>query len=61
MKFGTAANQYTLYMIDTYGREFVEEMESKKRESIKYYKKDYEEMIKGWNEEIKYHLNRIGE
>jgi hypothetical protein len=59
MKFGTAAQQYTLYMIDTYGREFVEEMEAKKRNQVKYYKKDYLEMIKTWTEEIKYHLERL--
>ena len=59
MKFGTAANQYTLYMVDMYGRDFVDEMEAKKRESIKYYKKDYIEMAKEWNEQIKEHLNRI--
>lgn len=61
MKYGTAAQQYTLYMIDMYGRDFVEEMEAKKRDSIKYYKKDYDEMIKEWNEQIKEHLKRIGE
>jgi len=59
MKFGTAANQYTLYMIDTYGREFVDEMEEKKRLEVKYYKKDYEEMIKAWTEQIKEQLERI--
>ena len=60
MKYGTAAQQYTLYMIDMYGRDFVDEMEAKKRDQVKYYKKDYEEMIREWNEEIKEHLARIG-
>jgi len=36
-------------------------MEIVKRNPVKYYKKDYEEMINEWNELIKYHLNRIGE
>ncbi|MFK5948812.1 MAG: recombination protein NinG [Methylococcales bacterium] len=53
MKYGTAASQYTLYMIDTYGREFVEEMEEKKRDQVKYYKKDYEAMTKEWSLQIK--------
>lgn len=59
MKYGTAAQQYTLYMIDMYGRDFVDEMEAKKRELVKYYKKDYEEMTKEWNRQIKEHLERI--
>jgi len=59
MKYGTAANQYTLYMIDMYGREFVEEMENKKREQVKYYKKDYENMVKDWNQQIKEQLERL--
>ena len=59
MKYGTAANQYTLYMIDTYGRDFVEDMEKKKKNSRKYYKSDYNQMIKEWNEQIKEQLKRI--
>ena len=59
MKYGTAANQYTLYMIDTYGRDFVNEMEAKKRDQVKFYKKDYEEMLKDLKEQIKYHKERI--
>ena len=61
MKYGTAANQYTLWMVDKYGREFVNSLELLKRTQIKYYKKDYEEMTKAWNEEIKTHLKRIGQ
>jgi tRNA G26 N,N-dimethylase Trm1 len=61
MKFGTAQIRYTLWMIDYYGRDFVEEMEAQKRNPVKIYKKDYEEMIKELDEEIKYHLDRIGE
>ena len=60
MKFGTAANEYTKWMIDYYGRDFVDEMEALKREPVKYYKKDYIEMTKEWNELIKFHLERIG-
>jgi len=59
-RFGTAKQRYTLWMIDYYGREFVERMERKKREPVKFYKKDYIEMTKSWNEEIGFHLDRIG-
>ena len=59
MKFGTAAYQYDRYMIDTYGREFVEEMEAKKRLEVKYYKKDYEEMTKEWTKQINEKLKLI--
>ena len=61
MKHGIAAQQYTLSMIDYYGRDFVDEMEAKKRNDKKIYKADYVEMIEEFNEEIKYHINRIGE
>ena len=47
-------------MVDYYGRDFVDEMEAIKRTTIKLNKKDYEGMIKDWNEQIKYHLKRIG-
>ena len=59
MKFGTAANEYTKWMIDYYGRDFVDEMEALKRQPVKFYKRDYEEMTKDFNERIKHHLNRI--
>ena len=59
MSHGTAAIQYTKYMIDTYGRDFVDDMETKKRNQVKYYKRDYVEMTKEWNKQIKEHLERI--
>jgi len=46
-------------MIDYYGRDFVDQMEADKRKEVKIYKKDYEEMLKDFNQQIKYHLNRI--
>jgi hypothetical protein len=61
MRFGTAANEYTKWMIDFYGREFVDGMEKLKRTPVKIYKKEYEEMIRDWNELIKQHLERIGD
>lgn len=60
MKFGTAAQEYTKWMIDFYGRDFVDQMEAQKRDSVKYCKRDYEEMTKDWREQIREHLQRIG-
>ncbi len=61
MKYGTATQEYTKWMIDYYGREFVDDMEVTKRNVRKFYKSDYEEMIKEFKEKINYHLERIGE
>lgn len=60
MKYGTATQSYTTWMIDYYGRDFVDHMLATKNQAHKLYKKDYEEMIKEWGEQIKYHLKRIG-
>ena len=59
MSHKTAAPSYTLWMIDWYGRDFVDNMISTKNEPIKLYKKDYEEMLKDFNEQIKFHERRI--
>ena len=61
MKNGDAAQLYAFYMIDTYGRDFVDEMHEKKRDVKKIYTADYREMIAEWKEQIKEHLERIGE
>jgi hypothetical protein len=61
MKYGTAAQEYTLYMQDMYGRKFVEEMFAKKKNVKKIYKFEYIEMLAGFNELIKHHRERIGE
>lgn len=59
MKYGSAAQNYTLWMVDYYGREFVDELEARKKEVRKIYKSDYQEMIKDWSEQIKEHEKRI--
>jgi hypothetical protein len=59
MRYGSAAQQYTLWMEDMYGRDFVEEMISTKSNPIKLYKADYEEMLEEFNEQIKHHENRL--
>jgi len=59
MRYGSAAQQYTLWMEDMYGRDFVEEMIATKSNPIKLYKADYEEMLEELNEQIKHHENRL--
>ena len=61
MKNGDAAQRYTLYMIDMYGRDFVDNMHDKERELRKYYAADYRDMISEWNGQIKEQLQRIGQ
>ena len=41
--------------------DFVDDMERKKKTEQKYYKRDYEDMIKEWNQQIREQLLRIGE
>lgn len=61
MRYGSSANEYTLWMIDYYGRDFIDDMHDKKRELVKLSKSDYVEMIAQWIELIKYHRRRLGE
>jgi len=61
MKFGIASQQYTFFMIDMYGKAFVENMLLTKGKLRKMYKADYVDMLKGFNELIKFHKERIGE
>lgn len=61
MKFGIAAQQYMLWMIDTYSRDHVQHMLDTKSELKKIGKAEYVEMLKGFNELIKHHRERIGE
>ena len=44
---------YTLYMQDTYGREFVEELEELKSHGRKYYRSEVEKIISDLKESIK--------
>ena len=61
MKHGSAAQEYTLYMEDMYGRQYVEDMLANKTKPIKRYKADYQDMLNEFNELIKFHQERIGE
>lgn len=60
MKFGTARYSYQNYMIDMYGKGFVDHMLATTKEVHKLYKADYVEMLKDWNAQIKEHLVRVG-
>ena len=61
MKHGSAEAQYTMWMIDYYGRDFVESMIAKKKDPVKFYTQDYRDMIADWEEQIKAHERRVGE
>ena len=45
--------QYTIFMIDTYGREKVEEMERLKHESRKFYRAEVKDITQDLKEQIK--------
>ena len=59
MKHGSAAQEYTLWMEDMYGRDFVEEMIEKKSTPVKRYKADYEEILAEFQKLIEFHEKRI--
>ncbi len=60
MKNGTASISYTMHMIDTYGRDFVDNMIATKSNVKKMYKADYVDLLAELNEKIRYHEDRIG-
>ena len=60
MNGGAAAANYTIYMIDMYGRELVENMIETKSETLKISAADYRDMLEDLNKQIKYQLNRVG-
>ena len=51
--------QYTIWMIDWYGKDAVEHMLATKKDSVKFYVSDYREMISDWEEQIKAHERRV--
>lgn len=60
MKFGNKEADYTLFMIDWFGREFVDYMKSMEKTVIKRSANDYNEFISQSNLEIAIHKSRIG-
>ena len=60
MKFGNKEADYTLFMIDTFGREFIDYMKSMEKTIIKRSVNDYNEFISESNLEVAIHKARIG-
>ena len=61
MSKGSAEGQYTLWMINYYGLDFVEQMHRDKRKEKKIYAADYREMLAQFKSLIKHHEKRIGQ
>lgn len=59
MKYGNAEAVYTTYMVDMYGRDFVDEMLRTKNEVKKYTRAEVEEIDAFLNEAIRYHEKRV--
>mgnify|MGYP000179792502 CR=1 FL=1 len=59
MKYGNAEKQYTLHMIDYYGREFVDRMIVKSAQKKKYARFEIEDLKKELNEQIREQLERV--
>jgi hypothetical protein len=59
MKFGSASQNYTMWMIDYYGKDFVDNMLATTKNLKKLYKSDYDDMLKDFKAQIKEHEARI--
>jgi len=59
MKYGIAAQQYTVFMVDMYGQCFVDDMFATKSNVKKMYKADYVDLLSEFNRLIKHHESRI--
>jgi len=53
MKHGIAAHNYTMFMIEKYGKRKVDEMLETANKPIKLYAADYREMIQSYNATIR--------
>lgn len=51
---------YATFMVDMYGRDFVEALHRKSREVKKWNRLELEELIQDFKDQIKYHQDRIG-
>ena len=60
MKFGNKEAVFTLWMIDKFGREFVDHIHAMQKTVIKRTAQDYDEFTKSANLEIAGHKKRIG-
>lgn len=60
MNGGNAAIEYTLYMQDMYGKEFVQELLTLSRQPLKWDRAQIADMSEQIKAEIKYQENRLG-
>lgn len=60
MKFGGKEAVYALWMIDKFGREFVDHMQEVRKTVVKRTAKDYDQFTAEANKEIALHRKRIG-
>lgn len=54
-------DSYTLWMIDYYGRDFVEDVIARKNDGKKWDRQELAEQLEEIEEQIKYHKERVGE
>lgn len=59
MKYGSAAQNYTVWMQEYYGKDFVDEMLRDQRKIRKISAAEYKEMTAEWNALIRNHERRI--
>ena len=59
MKYGTANAQYAIYMLDMYGREFVENLLVLAKKTIKWNRFEISALIEHFKEGIKFHEERL--
>jgi|TARA_R110000796_G_scaffold214800_1_gene330756 hypothetical protein len=60
MKSGSAAQIYTLFMIETYGRDFVDELLSTKGKPFKWNRDEIKRIHDDVKDQIKYQADRLG-
>lgn len=60
MKYGSAAQVYTMYMIRNFGKNHVDYMLANQRTLFKLYAADYKEMLADFRAKIKVEKKRIG-
>lgn len=60
MSKGKAAQQYTMWMYDYYGKDYVDDMLNAPNTVKKMTLPEYEDILKEYQELIKFHENRIG-
>jgi hypothetical protein len=59
MKHGVAAQNYTMFMIDKFGKSEVDQMLADSNKPIKLYARDYRDMLAQFNAEIKIQKSRL--